>query len=131
MSLAACSVVVSRELLQEFDEREVEVVELLAVVRVRLLQPLEVVLAQPLDFDRAADLTLAAVDADGGEDDRVEEDEGANDTERRQAVDDCLQQCAQPLGRTDEADEPHDPHDPAREHGDREHETLKEHGAQE
>ena len=59
--------VVIEPLLQELDQREVEVVKLLAVIRIRLLQPFQVVLAQPLDFDRAADLTLAAVDADCGE----------------------------------------------------------------
>ena len=54
-------------LLEELDQAQVEGVELLSVVRVGLLQSGEVVLAQPLDLDRAADLGLAAEDADGRE----------------------------------------------------------------
>ena len=45
--------VVVKALLQKLDQPEVELVELLAVVGVRLLQPLEIISPQPFDLDGA------------------------------------------------------------------------------
>jgi hypothetical protein len=52
-------------LLKELNEAQVKVVELPAIVRVRSLEILEIVLAQPLDFDRASNFGTAAIEPYG------------------------------------------------------------------